>query len=113
MTTQDAIGSAAHRLMRLRNPHRDLAQAMHNLLQARTETPLADLPVVTTSELVALLEEEDDHQTALAYHPPLPVREPDWIDRAMSRSIRFFEAPLNTPARRRLAGATLRRNCPA
>lgn len=112
MTAQDAIDRAARRLMRLRNPHRDLATAMRNLIQARTDNPLAGVPVVTTGELVDLLN-EDDHQPALTYHPPLPVREPDWIDQAMARSVRLFENPLDTPARRRLAGATLRRNCPA
>ena len=107
--TQDAINRAARRLMRLRrNPHRDLATAMHRLVERRTADPLADIPVVTTDELMELLD-EDDHQPALAYHPPLPVREPDWIDRAMAASARMFEHPLNTPARRRLASAAIRR----
>lgn len=108
MTTQDAIDRAARRLMQLRNPHRVLATAMHRLVERRTDDPLADIPVVTTSELVALLD-EDEHEPALAYHPPLPVREPDWIDQAMAASVRMLEHPLNTPARRRLASAAFRR----
>src|SRR5690625_1766381 len=108
--TQDAINRAARRLMRLRrNPHRDLATAMHRLVERRTADPLADIPVVTTDELMELLD-EDDHQPALAYHPPLPVREPDWIDQAMAASVRMLAHPLNTPARTRLASAALRRN---
>src|SRR5690625_243910 len=108
--TQDAINRAARRLMRLqRSHHRDLATAMHRLVERRTDDPLADIPVVTTDELMELLD-EDDHQPALAYHPPLPVREPDWIDQAMAASVRMLEHPLNTPARRRLASAALRRN---
>ena len=100
--TQDAINRAARRLMRLRrSPHRDLATAMHRLVERRTADPLADIPVVTTSELVALLDEDD--------HPPLPVRDPDWIDQAMAASVRMLEHPLNTPARRRLASAAFRR----
>lgn len=107
--TQDAINRAARRLMRLRrNPHRDLATAMHRLVERRTADPLADIPVVTTDELMELLD-EDDHQPALAYHPPLPVRDPDWIDQAMAASARMLEHPLNTPARRRLASAAIRR----
>lgn len=66
MTTQDAIDRAARRLMQLRNPHRVLATAMHRLVERRTDDPLADTPVVTTSELVAPLD-EDDHEPALAY----------------------------------------------
>ena len=93
----------AQRLMRLRrSPHSDLATAMHHLIERRTDDPLANIPVITTSELVALLKEDDD--------PPLPVREPDWIDQAMAASVRMLEHPLNTPARRRLASAALRRN---
>src|SRR5699024_2016409 len=107
--TQDAIDRAAHRLMRLRrSPHRDLATAIHRMIERRTDDPLANIPVITTSELVALLD-EDDPQLALTYHPPLPVREPDWIDQAMAASVRISEHPLNTPARRRLASAALRR----
>lgn len=88
MPAQDAIDRAAR--------NRDLAAAMRQLVDRRTTNPLAGLPVVTTEEVLALTN--------------LPARKPDWIDQAMARSVRFFESPLNTPAKRRLAGATLRRS---
>ena len=63
--TEQAIARAAARLMKVRNPRRDLAQAMHNLARARVDNPLAGL------EVVASVEKDDDHQPRLAYHPPL------------------------------------------
>src|SRR5690625_7208683 len=108
--TQDAINRAARRLMRLRrNPHRDLATAMHRLVERRTADPLADIPVVTTDELMELLD-EDDHQPALAYHPPLHVREPDWIDQALAASVRMHEHHIHHPTTRRHASPTPHRN---
>lgn len=64
-TTEQSTARAAARLMAVRNPRRDLSQAMHNLVRARVDNPLAGL------EVVASVEKEDDHQPRLAYHPPL------------------------------------------
>ncbi|WP_435109958.1 hypothetical protein [Nocardiopsis synnemataformans] len=85
-----------------------LAAAIHALIARREENPLAGVPVVSTEELLDLLD-EDDHRPRLAYHPPLPRCEPDDFDRLMQMSIRLFQdSPLDTPARRRLASAGLR-----
>lgn len=81
-TTEQSTARAAARLMAVRNPRRDLAQAMHNLAQARVDNPLAGL------EVVASVEKDDDHQPRLAYHPPLAdlpdatnTRPPSLVDR--------------------------------
>lgn len=63
-TTEQAIDRAAARLMKVRNPRRDLAQAMHNLVRARVDNPLAGLEVVTS------VEKEGDHPTV--EFAPLP-----------------------------------------
>lgn len=88
-TTEQSTVRAARRLMKVRNPRRDLAQAMHNLAQSRVDNPLAGIPVVSTNELLDLLDDdEDEHQPRLAYHPPLAdlpdatnTRPPSLIDR--------------------------------
>lgn len=63
MTTREAVERSARRLMRLRNPHRDLARAMRRLAERRHDNPLADLPVVTTEEVLALIELPDSSNT--------------------------------------------------
>lgn len=109
-TTEQSTARAAARLMAVRNPRRDLAQAMHNLVQARVDNPLAGIPVVSTAELAALLDDEDDHQPRLAYHPPLPelpdaanTRPPSLVDRYGGSGATY------THAMNRMVAAGLRR----
>lgn len=93
------------------SPHARLVAALEALATKRAMDPLAALPVVSTEEFLRLVAQDDDvddHTPALAYHPPLPARAPDWIDRRLSASAALFAHPLTTRAARRLYAAGMR-----
>lgn len=92
-------------------PHARLVSVVEALATKRAMDPLKHLDVVSSEEFLALVarDDEDDHQPALAYHPPIPARVPDWIDDRMAASIAGFAHPLTTRAARRLYAARLRR----
>lgn len=79
-------------------PHARLVSVVEALATKRAMDPLRHLDVVSTAEFLAL-----------AYHPPLPARAPDWVDARMNASVALFDHPLTTRARRRLYAAGMRR----
>lgn len=97
------------------NPHRCLVTAMRNLYDARVDNPLRGLDIVTATEIDDYYLIEEDHQPALAYHPPVELMElpdtnhtrpPNLIDR-YPRGIAERNRAMG-----RLVGAGLRRNIP-
>lgn len=109
--TTESITRAARRLMAVRNPHRDLAAAIDRLIDRRCADPLASIPVVSIGDIVRD-PEEDDHQPALAYHPPLDLMElPDTHNTRPPSLVDLYggNTDIYNYAMRRLTAATVRR----